>query len=148
MSTSAAPRIAVIGGGAAGITAVKELIERGVDVIAFEKGDRVGGLWVQDNTSGLSPAYDSLHLNTSKGRTEFADYPMPAEWEDYPAGTKVAGWLQDYAETFGVTQKYRFNTTVTSVRKDGAGWIIETDDRARFEVPQLGPPLARARLPR
>jgi cation diffusion facilitator CzcD-associated flavoprotein CzcO len=127
-------RIGVIGGGAAGITAVKELIERGVDVIAFEKGDRVGGLWVQDNTSGLSPAYDSLHLNTSKGRTQFADYPMPEEWEDYPAGSKVAGWLQDYAETFGVTPHYRFNTTVTSVHKDDEGWVIETADGASFEV--------------
>lgn len=127
-------RIGVIGGGAAGITAVKELIERGVDVIAFEKGDRVGGLWVQENTSGLSPAYDSLHLNTSKVRTQFADYPMPEEWEDYPAGAKVAGWLQDYAETFGVTPHYRFNTTVTSVHKDDEGWVIETADGASFEV--------------
>ncbi len=82
----------------------------------------------------MEPAYDSLHLNTSKGRTEFADYPMPTEWEDYPAGTKVAGWLQDYARTFGVTDKYRFNTTVTSVHKDDEGWIIETADGARFEV--------------
>jgi cation diffusion facilitator CzcD-associated flavoprotein CzcO len=127
-------RIGVIGGGAAGITAVKELIERGVDVIAFEKGDRVGGLWVQDNSSGLSPAYDSLHLNTSKGRTQFADFPMPEEWEDYPAGSKVANWLQDYAQTFGVTPHYRFNTTVISVHKDGEGWIIETADGGHFEV--------------
>ena len=51
-------RIGVIGGGAAGITAVKELVERGVDVIAFEKGDRVGGLWVQDATGTLTTGDD------------------------------------------------------------------------------------------
>ncbi len=128
MSDSAAPRIAVIGGGAAGITAVKELLERGVDVIGLEKGDCLGGLWVYENSSGLSPAYESLHLNTSKGRTEFADYPMPAEWEDYPAATKVAGYLQDYAEHFGVTQAYRFNTEVTDVVRDEDGWTISTAD--------------------
>ncbi len=132
MNTSV--RVAVIGGGAAGITAVKELTERGVDVIGFEKGDRLGGLWVQDNTSGLSPAYESLHLNTSKGRTEFADFPMPAEWEDYPSAAKVAGWLQDYARTFGVVAKYRFNTTVTNVAKIEDIWVIETADGAVFEV--------------
>ena len=86
-----------------------------MDVLGFEKGDGIGGLWVYENTSGLSPAYESLHLNTSKGRTEFADYPMPAQWEDYPAAEKVAGYLQDYADHFGVTDKYIFNTTVTNV---------------------------------
>ncbi len=128
------PRIGVIGGGAAGITAVKELIERGVEVIGFEKGDGVGGLWVYENTSGLSPAYESLHLNTSKGRTEFADYPMPAQWEDYPAAEKVAGYLQDYADHFGVTDKYLFNTTVTAVERDADGWTITTDDGEIFEL--------------
>ena len=128
------PRIGVIGGGAAGITAVKELIERGVDVVGFEKGDGIGGLWVYENTSGLSPAYESLHLNTSKGRTEFADYPMPAQWEDYPAAEKVAGYLQDYADHFGVTEKYLFNTTVTSVERDEDGWTITTDDGEIFEL--------------
>ena len=128
------PRIGVIGGGAAGITAVKELIERGVDVVGFEKGDGIGGLWVYENTSGLSPAYESLHLNTSKGRTEFADYPMPAQWEDYPAAEKVAGYLQDYADHFGVTEKYLFNTTVTAVERDEDGWTITTDDGEIFEL--------------
>lgn len=128
------PRIGVIGGGAAGITAVKELLERGVDVLGFEKGDGIGGLWVYENTSGLSPAYESLHLNTSKGRTEFADYPMPAQWEDYPAAEKVAGYLQDYADHFGVTEKYIFNTTVTNVERDADGWTITTDDGEIFEL--------------
>ena len=56
--------------------------------MVLEKGDRPGGLWAQGNASGLSPAYDTLHLNTSKGRTEFADFPMPAEWPDYPSAAR------------------------------------------------------------
>ena len=111
------PHVAVIGAGAAGITAIKELIDANVSVVGYDKADRVGGLWVFESTSGLSPAYSSLHLNTSKGRTEFADYPMPAEWEDYPAATKVAQYLADYADTFGVTERVRFSTTVERVEK-------------------------------
>ena len=103
------PRIGVIGGGAAGITAVKELLERGVDVLGFEKGDGIGGLWVYENTSGLSPAYESLHLNTSKGRTEFADYPMPAQWEDYPAAEKVAGYLRSEERRVGKECRSRWS---------------------------------------
>jgi cation diffusion facilitator CzcD-associated flavoprotein CzcO len=127
------PVIAVIGAGAAGITALKAMKDEGVDVVGYEKGDRVGGLWVYENSNGLSPAYRSLHLNTSKGRTEFADYPMPSDWEDYPAASKVAQYLADYAEEFGVTEHIRFSTTVQRVEKvvDETGslmWEIEAID--------------------
>lgn len=111
------PHVTVIGAGAAGITAMKALIERGVSVVGYEKADRVGGLWVYESSSGLSPAYESLHLNTSKGRTEFADFAMPVEWEDYPAAAKVADYLAAYADEFGVTERIRFSTTVARVEK-------------------------------
>jgi len=128
------PVIAVIGAGAAGVTALKALKDEGVDVVGYEKGEGVGGLWVYENSNGLSPAYRSLHLNTSKGRTEFADYPMPSDWEDYPAASKVARYLADYAEEFGVTEHIRFSTTVERVEKvenprSGAMvWEIEAID--------------------
>ncbi|MEV0590649.1 flavin-containing monooxygenase [Nonomuraea cavernae] len=122
-------RVAVIGAGAAGLATTKALLDAGLDVVTYEKGDRPGGLWARDNSSGLSPAYASLHLNTSKGRTEFADFPMPAEWPDYPSADHVAGYLADYAETFGLTPHLRFGATVGSVERDGAGhsWTVTTE---------------------
>ncbi|GGO72352.1 flavin-containing monooxygenase [Nonomuraea cavernae] len=121
-------RVAVIGAGAAGLATTKALLDAGLDVVTYEKGDRPGGLWAGDNGSGLSPAYASLHLNTSKGRTEFADFPMPAEWPDYPSAGQVAGYLADYAETFGLTPHLRFGATVGSVERDDAGhsWTVTT----------------------
>src|SRR5687767_14900565 len=121
-------RVAVVGAGAAGLTAVKELLGIGAEVVAYDKGDRPGGLWVNKSSSGISPAYDSLHLNTSKGRTEFADFPMPEDWPDYPSVNCVAGYLADYAEKFGLLDSIRFNTTVTSVERDEDGsWVVESD---------------------
>lgn len=128
------PHVAVIGAGAAGITAIKALLDEGVSVVGYDKADRVGGLWVYESSSGLSPAYESLHLNTSKGRTQFADFPMPAGWEDYPAAGKVARYLADYADEFGVTEHVRFSTTVERVTKvhdphtGGLLWEIESTD--------------------
>ncbi len=113
-------RVAVIGAGAAGLTAAKALLDEGVDVVVLEKGDRPGGLWAQGNASGLAAAYDSLHLNTSKGRTELADLPMPQDWPDYPAADLVAGYLADYADRFGVTEHIRFHTTVADVQRVAA----------------------------
>lgn len=121
-------RVAVIGAGAAGLAATKNLLDVGADVVTYEKGEHAGGLWVRGNSNGLSPAYDSLHLNTSRGRTEFADFPMPADWIDYPSADHVAGYLVDYARTFGVTERIRFGTPVASVERDDHGrWQVTTE---------------------
>jgi len=120
-------RVAVIGAGAAGLATTKALLDAGLDVVTYEKGDRPGGLWARDNSSGLSPAYASLHTNTSKGRTQFADFPMPAEWPDYPSADRVAGYLADYAESFSLLPHLRFHTTVATVERDAPGWLVTTE---------------------
>jgi cation diffusion facilitator CzcD-associated flavoprotein CzcO len=123
------PRVAVVGCGAAGLAATKALVDAGLDVVTYEKGDRPGGLWARDNSSGLSPAYASLHTNTSKGRTEFADFPMPADWPDYPSADRVAGYLADYAAAFDLGPRIRWSTTVTDVeRSDEGPWQVRTAD--------------------
>ena len=129
-------RVAVIGAGAAGLAAAKSLLDEGLDVVVLEKGDRPGGLWAQGNASGLSPAYDTLHLNTSKGRTEFADFPMPAEWPDYPSAANVARYLADYADTFGITPRILFGTEVESVVRRESGWEVTVGGGAteRFDA--------------
>ncbi|RKE23326.1 NAD(P)/FAD-dependent oxidoreductase [Streptomyces sp. TLI_171] len=119
-------RVAVVGAGAAGLAAAKALLDDGLDVTVLERGERPGGLWAGDDGAGTSPAYDSLHLNTSKGRTEFADFPMPKEWPDFPSATRVAGYLADYAATFGVGERIRFRTEVERVRRVDGGWEVTT----------------------
>ncbi|WP_149261384.1 NAD(P)/FAD-dependent oxidoreductase [Actinomadura sp. K4S16] len=128
-------RVAVIGAGAAGLATLKALLDAGCEAVAYEKGDRPGGLWARDNSSGLSPAYASLHLNTSKGRTEFADFPMPAAWPDYPSADHIAGYLADYAGRFGLTQHIRFRSTVTRVDR-GEAWTVTTEsgDVERYDA--------------
>ncbi|CAL9437377.1 Ferredoxin--NADP reductase [Nocardiopsis dassonvillei] len=120
------PRVAVIGAGAAGLATAKALLDHGLEPVVHERGERPGGLWVREDPE--SPAYASLHLNTSRGRTEFSAFPMPREWPDYPSADLVAGYLADYADAFGVTGRIRFGTTVTSVEHArGGGWEVATD---------------------
>ncbi|GAA1639522.1 flavin-containing monooxygenase [Actinoplanes couchii] len=109
-------RVAVIGAGAAGLTTVKALLDAGCDSVAYERRDRPGGLWTD--------TYDSLHLNTSKGRTEFAGLPMPADWPDYPSATLVAGYLADYADRFGLVRHIRFGHEVERVER-APGWTVD-----------------------
>jgi cation diffusion facilitator CzcD-associated flavoprotein CzcO len=58
-------RVAVIGGGAAGIVAAKSLREKGLSVVVFEKSSSVGGVWKYDaDTTADSCTYQVLR---SKG---------------------------------------------------------------------------------
>jgi hypothetical protein len=116
-------RVAVIGAGAAGLATMKALLDAGCEAVAFDSRDRPGGLW--------TGTYDSLHLNTSRGRTEFAGFPMPADWPDYPSAALVAGYLADYADRFGITAHIRFGVTVASVDRDDQGWLV---DGERFDA--------------
>ncbi|MER6331941.1 NAD(P)-binding domain-containing protein [Streptomyces sp. NPDC001034] len=129
-------RVAVVGAGAAGLAATKALLDAGVGVVTYEQGDRPGGLWARGNASGLSPAYPSLHLNTSKGRTEFADFPMPRQWPDYPSADLVAGYLADYSAEFGLTRHIRFGTAVASVERTEDGWTVMTGsgEKSRYDA--------------
>ena len=42
---SAPAKVAVIGAGCSGLTAIKECRAAGLDVICFEQNDDIGGLW-------------------------------------------------------------------------------------------------------
>ncbi|WP_422741677.1 flavin-containing monooxygenase [Micromonospora sp. WMMD754] len=119
---SAPPRVAVVGAGAAGLATLKALGDAGVPAVAFETADTLGGLWVYGAPG--SPAYRTLHLNTSRGRTEFADHPMPGDWPDYPDHTRVAGYLGDYADRFGLRDAVRLRHTVDRVTAAGDGWRV------------------------
>ena len=106
------PRVAVIGAGACGLVSVKALTDANLSVECFEKGDRVGGNWVFKNKNGQSSAYRSLHINTSRERMQFRDFPMPKDYPDYPKHDLIARYFQDYADAFELQRQIHFETSV------------------------------------
>jgi thioredoxin reductase len=134
------PRCAVIGAGSSGITAAKGLHEQGLDVTVFEASDRVGGNWVFDNMNGMSAAYRGLHINTSRERMEYSDFPMPKSYPDFPHHTHIAAYFDAYAEHFGLRPLIRFETKVTNAQRgaggDGSGWTLTLGDGSveRFDA--------------
>ena len=130
-------RVGIVGAGAAGLAALKAVAGAELDVTCFERGDRVGGIWVLDNSSGLSSAYRSLHCNTSRARTEFEDFPMPAHWPHFPGHVQVCEYFEAYLDRFDLRRHIRFGVTVERARREaGGGWSLETDDgeRHRFDA--------------
>src|SRR5918911_282689 len=101
------PTACVIGAGSSGIAAAKKLRDAGIHVEVFEKSDRVGGNWVFGNRNRMSSAYRSLHINTSRDRMEYADFPMPRDYPDFPHHTQIARYFEDYARHFGLHDRIR-----------------------------------------
>ncbi len=125
-------RVAVAGGGPAGLAALKELAVAGADVTCFEKGDRIGGIWAFENSSGLSSAYETLHLNTSKARTEFADFPLPADCPDYPSHYVIGEYFERFVDHFDLRSRIRFETGVERADLGAQGeWELTLEDGTR-----------------
>ncbi len=127
-NTTARQRVAVIGAGAGGLCAAKNLLARGVEVVVYEIGTCIGGLWVYNNDSGLAPAYKSLHLNSETKITEYKDFPFPPGSPLYPDHAGVRRYLESYAEHFGVKPHIRFKSKVVDVSPRGEGWRVQLED--------------------
>ena len=126
------PRACVIGAGSSGIAAIKALADRGIPFDCFEKSDRVGGNWVLGNRNGMSSAYSTLHINTSRERMEYADFPMPKSYPDFPRHDQIARYFEAYTEHFGLRERIAFETGVTHVRRREDGvWEVDLDSGER-----------------
>jgi hypothetical protein len=118
--TRPAKTFAIIGAGAAGLCAAKNLLRSGIDVTVFEIGSKVGGLWAYDNDSGRSPAYRSLHINSEAKVSAFEDFPFPADGPLYPNTAQMEAYFNAYADHFGVMDHIRFRQEVTAIAQEGA----------------------------
>src|SRR3954452_13369850 len=123
MSKDAQPRVCVIRAGSSGIAAAKVLHERGIAFDCLELSDRVGGNWVFGNANGLSSSYRSLHINTSRERMEYSDFPMPKSYPDFPHHSQIAEYFDDYVDHFGIRENIAFETGVEhAARRDDGVW--------------------------
>lgn len=116
--------VCVIGAGPSGLTAAKHLADRDIDFAWFDIGSELGGVWRYDNDNGRSPAYASLHVDTSKERFAFSDLPMPKAWPAYLHHTQVLEYLERYAEVFDLEDRLSTRHEVLGVKPDGDTWRV------------------------
>ncbi|MGK9463277.1 flavin-containing monooxygenase [Streptomyces sp. G6] len=122
-------RVCVIGAGLSGLAVAHALRERGIGFVCLEKADDVGGIWRQPEAGERGPGYQSLHLNTAKQLTGYADFPMPEEYPLYPRHSQFAAYLRSFAEWSGVREHVELRTEVTSVSQDADGmWTVVSRD--------------------
>lgn len=116
--------VCIIGAGSSGVAAAKALKEKGVAFECFEKGSDLGGMWRYGNDNGLSSAYRSLHIDTSRRNLGYADFPIPEHYPDFLSHWEVAEYLEAYAARFGVRAAIRFRTEVAAVSPLDGQWAV------------------------
>ena len=119
----------VIGAGPSGLTALKNLRACGIAAECLEREGGLGGNWRFGSPS--SRVFASTRLISSRGLTEFVDYPMPRSWPAYPDHAQCLAYLEGYARHFGLLPHIRCHTSVARVERPedgGPGWIVTMAD--------------------
>jgi dimethylaniline monooxygenase (N-oxide forming) len=116
--------VCVIGAGASGLVAMKELQDEGHVVSCYEKADRQGGLFNYNPTGG--GVYDSTLLTISNNFMAFSSFP-PRDFETprYWRHTQYFEYLRQFAERFHLIGQISFNSQVLSVRKENGKVVVE-----------------------
>jgi cation diffusion facilitator CzcD-associated flavoprotein CzcO len=103
-------RYCIIGAGAGGITAAKNLKAMGIPFDLIESEDDVGGVWNYGRP--CSAIYRSVHMISSREFSEYTDYPIPKDHPTYLRGEQALAYLRSYARHFAVYDNAEFRRTV------------------------------------
>lgn len=113
-------KVCVIGAGISGLVAAKVLRGRGYDVTVVEKSRDLGGVWEP------ARSYPGVQTQTPRDLYCFSDFPMPAEYPEWPSGAQMHAYLSAYTEHFGLRPCIRFQTEVLSMSREPGrqGWSV------------------------
>ncbi len=115
--------VVVIGAGVGGINAAINLQECGIPFTVLDKNDDVGGTWHDNTYPGCRVDVPSLAYSHSFG----LHYPWNHWFAPQPENNRYLQWCVD---TFGVRDRIRFSTEVTSMtwNEDTATWAVAVKD--------------------
>ncbi|GBN30747.1 Dimethylaniline monooxygenase [N-oxide-forming] 2 [Araneus ventricosus] len=125
-------RIAVIGGGAAGIASLVELKEEGgFDLICFEKTDNYCGTWCyrEESAVGIASIMPTTHMVSSKEISAISNFPPRKEYSNFMRHDLVYEYLQEYGKLHDVLKYIQFNSEVTEVKR-----LDDFEETGRWKV--------------
>lgn len=115
-------RVAILGGGMAGLCMAIRLKQRGVKSFALlEKAGRVGGTWRENTYPGVACDVPS-HLYSFS-------FEQNPEWSRvFAPGWEIQKYCERCVETYGLASHLRLGTEVRDVRFEDGRWRVETSD--------------------
>lgn len=150
---TASKRVIVIGAGAAGLAAARELKRIGADVVVLEARDRLGGRAVTDNSIADFPVEmgaEFIHGQnalTWRYVKEFRLPTLPAENNDTSYHLFLDGMLHDY-DTWMYANTGSTKDPEVRIENAAADWVYEEEREISLaELIRVSPALASFRMP-
>jgi cation diffusion facilitator CzcD-associated flavoprotein CzcO len=119
-------RVAVIGAGVAGLATAKVLTQAGHEAVVYDKAPDVGGVWSRGRR------YPGVTTQSPKAQYSLSDFPMPADYPEWPDGAQVQAYFAAYATRFGID--VRLNTEINDARPCGEQWSVDGELYNRLVV--------------
>jgi len=101
-------KVAIIGGGVAGITAARVFKTQGIDFTLFEASDNLSGVWSQ--------GYPGFAIQTPGKLYEFPDKRMPHP-KDFKDGSLIKQYCDDYVADHELENSIKLRAEVVSVTR-------------------------------
>lgn len=129
MNRTRSARVCIIGAGPSGLAAAKNCLQVGLTPVVYEKSGEIGGNWVYSPHQSHSSVFETTHLISSRRRSQYLDFPMPADYPDYPSHRQVLDYFRAYADRFDLRRVIRFHTEVTHIEKNAdETWRVQFGD--------------------
>ena len=112
-------RFIIIGAGMAGILSAIKLQEAGFDYAIYEKADRLGGTWRENEYAGLSCDVPS-HLYC------YSFAPNPDWSQRFSPGPEIQAYFEDVAKRYGIDEQIQYGQEITRCAFEDGRWQIET----------------------
>src|SRR5690242_11437394 len=109
--------VAIVGGGAAGLSVAAMLRAQGVGSVVLEAEAELGRPW--------RGRYDRLHLHTPRGFSHLPGYPIPRAYGRWLPRDRVVAYLQEYARHHELD--VRLGRPARRIERDGDGWLVHAD---------------------
>jgi cation diffusion facilitator CzcD-associated flavoprotein CzcO len=125
--------VVVVGAGFAGLYLLHRCRALGLEAVAIEVGDDVGGTWYWNRYPGARCDIESLEYSYS------FDPDLQQEWEwteRYATQPEILRYLGHVADRFDLRRDIRFGTRVTGATYDGgrARWAVATDGDVAYDA--------------
>jgi len=132
-------KVAVIGAGAAGLSAARSLqdfTDSNLNISVFEQEGRVGGTWSYTDEVGEgvhSSMYKNLRTNIPKEVMPFAGFPFDKKLPSFMTHQQVLEYLDNFAEHYDIKRHIQFRTKVKKIVKtnptgERGGWGVEWEE--------------------
>ena len=124
-------RVCVIGAGPSGITAIKNLLDENIPLVAYDYNSDVGGNWIYSENESHSSVFETTHIISSKTLSQYENYTFD-DFEpnipDYPSHDQLRRYFQSYAKTFNLYPHIEFNTLVKNCRlTEDKKWVVTVE---------------------